>query len=182
MIRRPPRSTLFPYTTLFRSHFVVLRIGDEHDAINAAQDELAGGVVNELAGGSIELGLGFEAFDGHGFDGEGVEKEGAVGTGRQRKQFAFIAGGGLDVGMNLDQIGGLAAHGRSVIDDFDLQFFGCLIDDGHKSYLGLRSSSPASSARSAVGSPSPGRPNAAKKMALTRKIFHGTFPTVKWRL
>src|SRR2546422_8312142 len=23
MIRRPPRSTLFPYTTLFRSHFVV---------------------------------------------------------------------------------------------------------------------------------------------------------------
>src|SRR2546428_7495867 len=24
MIRRPPRSTLFPYTTLFRSHFVEL--------------------------------------------------------------------------------------------------------------------------------------------------------------
>src|SRR2546430_10110750 len=24
MIRRPPRSTLFPYTTLFRSHFVPL--------------------------------------------------------------------------------------------------------------------------------------------------------------
>src|SRR5947208_5343426 len=26
MIRRPPRSTLFPYTTLFRSHLVVLVI------------------------------------------------------------------------------------------------------------------------------------------------------------
>src|SRR2546430_10369749 len=26
MIRRPPRSTLFPYTTLFRSHGVVLRV------------------------------------------------------------------------------------------------------------------------------------------------------------
>src|SRR2546430_10221639 len=25
MIRRPPRSTLFPYTTLFRSHLVVVR-------------------------------------------------------------------------------------------------------------------------------------------------------------
>src|SRR2546422_7493302 len=24
MIRRPPRSTLFPYTTLFRSHFLIL--------------------------------------------------------------------------------------------------------------------------------------------------------------
>src|SRR2546422_11443761 len=27
MIRRPPRSTLFPYTTLFRAAFVVLRFG-----------------------------------------------------------------------------------------------------------------------------------------------------------
>src|SRR2546429_4893441 len=26
MIRRPPRSTLFPYTTLFRSHFLALRV------------------------------------------------------------------------------------------------------------------------------------------------------------
>src|SRR5260221_4992797 len=26
MIRRPPRSTLFPYTTLFRSHLVLTRI------------------------------------------------------------------------------------------------------------------------------------------------------------
>src|SRR3712207_7509925 len=28
MIRRPPRSTLFPYTTLFRSRLVVLRAHD----------------------------------------------------------------------------------------------------------------------------------------------------------
>src|SRR2546430_10539073 len=27
MIRRPPRSTLFPYTTLFRSHSTVRRLG-----------------------------------------------------------------------------------------------------------------------------------------------------------
>src|SRR2546430_10719238 len=27
MIRRPPRSTLFPYTTLFRSHHVHLQLG-----------------------------------------------------------------------------------------------------------------------------------------------------------
>src|SRR2546429_1474795 len=27
MIRRPPRSTLFPYTTLFRSHFYVAGLG-----------------------------------------------------------------------------------------------------------------------------------------------------------
>src|SRR2546422_3215384 len=28
MIRRPPRSTLFPYTTLFRSHAIHLRVCD----------------------------------------------------------------------------------------------------------------------------------------------------------
>src|SRR3712207_7747937 len=38
MIRRPPRSTLFPYTTLFRSvEFEV----DSVEAVSAAADELA---------------------------------------------------------------------------------------------------------------------------------------------
>src|SRR5690349_22579578 len=32
MIRRPPRSTLFPYTTLFRSHVDARRQGEEHAA------------------------------------------------------------------------------------------------------------------------------------------------------
>src|SRR3712207_7240695 len=31
MIRRPPRSTLFPYTTLFRSPVARLRLGTVHD-------------------------------------------------------------------------------------------------------------------------------------------------------
>src|SRR5258707_8689791 len=32
MIRRPPRSTLFPYTTLFRSFFTALGVGGEFAA------------------------------------------------------------------------------------------------------------------------------------------------------
>src|SRR2546427_12212979 len=40
MIRRPPRSTLFPYTTLFRSLFVSATPGDE-------ELRLSGGVVVE---------------------------------------------------------------------------------------------------------------------------------------
>src|SRR2546429_2577826 len=31
MIRRPPRSTLFPYTTLFRSHEVFFRLAREYE-------------------------------------------------------------------------------------------------------------------------------------------------------
>src|SRR2546427_8516011 len=33
MIRRPPRSTLFPYTTLFRSEFVFGEIGKQHSSL-----------------------------------------------------------------------------------------------------------------------------------------------------
>src|SRR5258708_22809425 len=36
MIRRPPRSTLFPYTTLFRSHFHAIQ--PVLDAVAAKQD------------------------------------------------------------------------------------------------------------------------------------------------
>src|SRR2546422_8589416 len=33
MIRRPPRSTLFPYTTLFRSHDQVVHVSQEHAVV-----------------------------------------------------------------------------------------------------------------------------------------------------
>src|SRR5438876_6550625 len=47
MIRRPPRSTLFPYTTLFRSVLSIMPYADEGDAVRIANDSpygLAGGV------------------------------------------------------------------------------------------------------------------------------------------
>src|SRR2546426_5289121 len=42
MIRRPPRSTLFPYTTLFRSHNRGRTKGTGGLAVDAAQSHLAG--------------------------------------------------------------------------------------------------------------------------------------------
>src|SRR3712207_7800721 len=45
MIRRPPRSTLFPYTTLFRSHTDVGAVGD-------GVDEFDGDAVDVGAGGA----------------------------------------------------------------------------------------------------------------------------------
>src|SRR2546430_7723588 len=51
MIRRPPRSTLFPYTTLFRSGLAHLpRALDEHDAVAAAH-----GVEEECVGLAEEV-------------------------------------------------------------------------------------------------------------------------------
>src|SRR3712207_7344299 len=61
MIRRPPRSTLFPYTTLFRSPRRDLREGDEPPG-RVAQEDLGEGAVEaeppvedaEAAGGAVE--------------------------------------------------------------------------------------------------------------------------------
>src|SRR5260370_23627340 len=52
MIRRPPRSTLFPYTTLFRSHSKrgarVHLVGAQH-----GRDQPRGAVPDRAAGGTI---------------------------------------------------------------------------------------------------------------------------------
>src|SRR5260221_3626324 len=50
MIRRPPRSTLFPYTTLFRSVDLVLHEGDE-----GGDDD--GGSTHQDGGGLVAEGL-----------------------------------------------------------------------------------------------------------------------------
>src|SRR3989441_10010101 len=42
MIRRPPRSTLFPYTTLFRSGANVIGIKGHYDEVNRLCAEIAG--------------------------------------------------------------------------------------------------------------------------------------------
>src|SRR3712207_7137634 len=48
MIRRPPRSTLFPYTTLFRSDPRILMLDDALASVDA---ETASQIIASLAGG-----------------------------------------------------------------------------------------------------------------------------------
>src|SRR2546428_6004781 len=65
MIRRPPRSTLFPYTTLFRSHcerqpvcfFVVVRAGNWHLRVRAVSQQDRG------AARLLECLRGLDAFE-----------------------------------------------------------------------------------------------------------------------
>ena len=64
-------------------HFLVGGVGDEHEAIHAAQDELAGGVVDHLPGDGVELELGLVALDGDRLQGEEVEEQRAVRAGGQ---------------------------------------------------------------------------------------------------
>src|SRR5258708_28571450 len=56
MIRRPPRSTLFPYTTLFRSHVLLLdplQLGGPRFEVQGQVDI---GVLVAEPGGVVELG------------------------------------------------------------------------------------------------------------------------------
>src|SRR3712207_8691028 len=55
MIRRPPRSTLFPYTTLFRSHVLVAQLSE---ALRARPEELperVNDIVEKLRAAEKEL-------------------------------------------------------------------------------------------------------------------------------
>src|SRR3989449_4824548 len=54
MIRRPPRSTLFPYTTLFRSHSARLREAPQGILEDAASDSPRRGWGESRPGGTRE--------------------------------------------------------------------------------------------------------------------------------
>src|SRR3712207_8396982 len=73
MLRRPPRSTLFPYTTLFRSDFA-----DDagEDGVLVALGDLDPQRAVAVEGAAVDGGVG-DDLDGHGFagDGGGVRSE-----------------------------------------------------------------------------------------------------------
>src|SRR3712207_7891036 len=75
MIRRPPRSTLFPYTTLFRSLGVRGHVALQEDGgavgVDAGRDQLGGGLPAGCAEGLgvLLLGDGVQVGD----EAEGVE-------------------------------------------------------------------------------------------------------------
>ncbi len=114
-------------------HLVVLRIGHEDDAIDAAQHDLARRIVDHLAWHGEERELGLETLDRHRLEREEIEEKRAIGAGRQRGHLAFGLGvGHLDVGVDLLEIRRLPALRRAVVDDLHLQLPGRLIDDGHE--------------------------------------------------
>src|SRR3712207_9362441 len=61
MIRRPPRSTLFPYTTLFRSHFLVAIV--ERSVLGLFDGPTRLVNPKKVRGGVVEIAL--LAVDGH---------------------------------------------------------------------------------------------------------------------
>src|SRR3712207_8627947 len=83
MIRRPPRSTLFPYTTLFRS-----ALAEGGERVGHRQREVVVGVQPNLAGQPAQQGGDPDAgvLDGHGPGRvDAVDAVGAVGLQRSEE-------------------------------------------------------------------------------------------------
>src|SRR3712207_6948498 len=64
MIRRPPRSTLFPYTTLFRSVEYTYANGLKHVCRSTTADSIFGALERDPAPGDFHNGVVFEGENG----------------------------------------------------------------------------------------------------------------------
>src|SRR5207249_6133143 len=104
-------------------HTLFLRVGNEHDSIDAAQDELAAGVVKNLSGHSVEMHAGFETAHGPEIEREEIEEEGALCLGGERDHLAFLLFGGLLI--DVLQVGGFATKPGAVVHDFAVNLAGC---------------------------------------------------------
>src|SRR5258708_14227252 len=87
MIRRPPRSTLFPYTTLFRSDLEgaggVVDIADDGEDAAVAGDAAAW---FRVAGAGLRVGFGDEVFE----DGEEDRKSTRLNSSHQIISYAVF--------------------------------------------------------------------------------------------
>jgi hypothetical protein len=104
-----------------------LRIPYKHDAIDAAQNELTGSVVNDLTGDGVELKFGDKAFNNQSVEWEKVEEEGTIGSSSERDEVATILR--VNALMDIAEVGGFAAQRRTVINDLKLNLAAGVIND-----------------------------------------------------
>src|SRR2546427_7745702 len=83
MIRRPPRSTLFPYTTLFRSGFIAVLRGAAREGVEGAQ--APGNGLGILAPVDLAFGLFDLVRVVHALGGLGRARQAAAGAHLQRR-------------------------------------------------------------------------------------------------
>src|SRR5450755_2829661 len=106
---------------------LLLRVGDENDAIHAAQDQLAAGVIEDLSGDGIEMDASLEAADVAQVERQEIEEQGTLGLGGQRDHLALLLGRGFLVDDL--QIRGLAAESGAIVHDFAVDLAGCEVDE-----------------------------------------------------
>ena len=150
-------------------HALDLRVGHEDHAVDALQDQLAGGVVEDLAGHRVEVEAGLEAADLAERERQEVEEERALGLGGEGDHLPLR----LRVGLGVDvlEVGRLPAQAGAVVDDLAVDLARAVVDEAH--VYSLKRLSMSSSVISAKGLAAPG---AACFFARTSKILASSSP------
>jgi hypothetical protein len=112
-----------------RTEHLFLRVGDEHDAIDALQHELAGLVVEDLARHGVELHAGLHPADLAQIHRQEVEEQRAVGLGGQGEHLALDAL--AQVLVDELEVRRLAAQAGTVVDDLGRQLLGRVVEQYH---------------------------------------------------
>src|SRR3954454_3481379 len=112
-----------------RFHARLLRVSDKDHAVDAFQDQLARGVVEDLARNGVEMEARFETANRAEVEREEVEEERAIRFRRERDQLAFR----LRVRLVIDplQVRGLAAETGTVIHDLAVDLARRVVDERH---------------------------------------------------
>ena len=108
-----------------------LRVGDEDDAVDAFEDELARRVVEDLAGDRVELQARLESADDADVDRQQVEEERAVGLGLQAHHLAAALRRGL--GVDVVEVGRLPTEARTVVNDLRRHLHRRVVEEDHAS-------------------------------------------------
>src|ERR1700693_750707 len=108
-------------------HALFLRVGDENDAIDAAQDQLAAGVIENLAGNRIEVNASLEAANRAQVERQKIEEQGPFRLRRQRDHLSLLLFGGFLVDEL--EIRSLAAQPSAVVNDLAIDLAGRKVDE-----------------------------------------------------
>src|SRR6266536_1413737 len=107
-------------------HALLLGIGHENNAVYAAQNKFAAGIIKDLAGNSIEVDSGLEAANRAEIKRKEIKEQSALGFSGERDHLVLLLlGSGL---VNVLQVGGLAAQARAIVHDFAVDLAGCEVD------------------------------------------------------
>src|SRR5690606_15308306 len=113
-----------------RLHARDLRVGDEHDAIGALEDQLAARVVEHLAGHRVEVEANLVLADLAEIERQEVEEQRALGLRLERDHLAARLG--LRRREHVLEVCRLPAQARAVIDDLAVDLLRQPVDEAHR--------------------------------------------------
>ncbi len=116
------------------------RVGHKDDAVHTPQDQLAAGVVKDLAGDGVEVEAGLEALHLPQVQRQEVKEEGALVLGGQGDHLSLAPL--RDPAVNPLEVGGLPRKPGAIVDDLEVDLAIGEVDGAHASCRKARPKGP----------------------------------------